>query len=440
MSVAAAARVRPLSTASHRVWLLAAALGFAFFVAEHNWRTSLLEDFAEDVEQMQAGASGGSLTRQLGFSLVAAIGVGCILRRPRFSMDLADPVARLAIFCFCWCLASVAWSDDPAFTAKRVTIVAFCLVGVLGICRQLDLRQVAWLTLAVTCGFALAGILVEVALGTFRPWSGDYRFGGTMHPNAQGFNCAILCLASASLAIRNGRWNRQALAMLVVGGALLLLTRSRTCFLAVSLALVTLGLAAPGGGKAKLAAIVALAFVLCAGAWLLAAMGHDPGQSLFGAAMLGREGDAEAFNGRLPVWVELVSNHVAKHPWIGYGYNTFWNAQNIEDISAIFYWGIRESHSAYVEALLGIGLIGAAGLLALVAAALTRAFRGYRATSGGDYAFILGILIFGLVVSVMESAFVLANWASFLACSAVATLAFRPVSDGLSEQPGGPQS
>ena len=65
---------------------------------------------------------------------------------------------------------------------------------------------------ALSCGVAYLGIgvLTELALGTFQPWRGDYRFSGTLHPNHQGLVCAMIVMTSTYLALI-GRQHRKAL-------------------------------------------------------------------------------------------------------------------------------------------------------------------------------------------------------------------------------------
>ena len=119
-----------------------------------------------------------------------------------------------------------------------------------------------------------------------------------------------------------------------------------------------------------------------------------------------------------------MTTYVAKRPWCGYGYGTFWNARHIEETSATFYWGIREAHSAYVESLLGTGLIGTGVLLLAALAGLRRAVVRYRATDDGGYAFVAAMIVFALVQGIMESGFVLPFFLSFLAAAGLGKLAF----------------
>jgi len=57
---------------------------------------------------------------------------------------------------------------------------------------------------------------------------------------------------------------------------------------------------------------------------------------------------------------------VAKRPLRGYGFGGFWTAKRIEAISQDQTWAIQQSHSAYIEELLALGIPGAVLYVALL--------------------------------------------------------------------------
>ena len=68
--------------ASRRTLLLAiAVLGLAFFFTEHDLGKSRLESFASTAEEMGDSVQTGDSRRQLGFSLIGALGLFFLLRR-----------------------------------------------------------------------------------------------------------------------------------------------------------------------------------------------------------------------------------------------------------------------------------------------------------------------------------------------------------------------
>ena len=95
--------------------------------------------------------------------------------------------------------ASFLWADDPGMCLRRLMVLGCAVIGAAGIARAFSLRQMSWLVVVTIGTLALLGVLAETALGTFRPWAGDYRFAGTVHPNAQGTSLAAMCFAALGL-------------------------------------------------------------------------------------------------------------------------------------------------------------------------------------------------------------------------------------------------
>ena len=76
----------------------------------------------------------------------------------------------------------------------------------MGFARQFPAAHVALMALVISGAYLIVGVGTELALGTFRPWSPDYRFAGTVHPNSQGAQLAIFCFGVVlSGAVGNAR-------------------------------------------------------------------------------------------------------------------------------------------------------------------------------------------------------------------------------------------
>jgi O-antigen ligase len=281
----------------------------------------------------------------------------------------------------------------------------------LGFARHFGPRDLA--AMAVVAGVATlaVGIGAELALGAFRPWQADYRFAGTIHPNAQGVLTAVLCLASFCLARSATRGRPWLWACFAVGLLFLILTRSRTSYgslLAAMAALWLLGASA----RARTMAVLAAGFVVCAAALAASFSRDDLADRLVSAALLGRAEQAGDLTGRVPLWNELLGYAEAR-PLQGYGYRAFWGDNHIDAVSADVDWTVREAHNAFLETVLSVGLIGGVVLLALVFVGLARAAAGYRASGDPGLAFILGLLVFCLTNAFLESG--VPNFPTFLA-------------------------
>ena len=190
-----------IAAATRPLWIALFVLGLAFFMAEHDLGKSSLEQFALSEEEMVTAVETGAAHRQLAFLAIGGLGLFFLTRKTGQTLDFDHPLALLALAYVAWCLASLAWSTDFSLTSKRLAVLVLCFLGVLGISRRLTDGDLCTLALALTGVFTAIGLAAEMALGNFRPWLADYRFGGTLHPNGQGVYCAILCLAAVCKAL-----------------------------------------------------------------------------------------------------------------------------------------------------------------------------------------------------------------------------------------------
>jgi O-antigen ligase len=382
--------------------LVAAVIAAAFFVIEHDLKKSAELSDAPALEDVRDPIETGSALRQLAFLSLGGLGLVLLCRRGGRRLSLSEPAALVILLLAAWSAASLAWSDDKYLTCKRIVTLGCCLLAALGTARQVSLRDFHRMTVLILLAYTGIGLAAEVALGTFRPWSADYRFAGTVHPNTQGLNAAALILGIV-LLLRAGRNKRLLIALLVSAGAILLLTRSRSACLGLAAALVAVGLLRASRRARILAAFLA-AGTAAAAIFAVATVGLPDDSSLLDALLLGRTEDAATLTGRVPLWTELLG-YVRERPWTGYGYDSFWTPSRIEDVSDVAGWTINSAHSTYLEAVLSFGLIGAALIAACVALGLHRFAVRWRATGDDACAFFFALIVLGLVKGLLESGF-----------------------------------
>ena len=130
-----------------------------------------------------------------------------------------------------------------------------------------------------------------------------------------------------------------------------------------------------------------------------------------------------ALSGRVPLWEEL-SESIARRPWAGYGFNSFWIPRNIEEISDSQSWAISVAHSTYLDLTLAVGLIGAGWCLTVVLWGLALAVGLQLKHPYEGYGFLAVILLFALLHGLLESVFANPGFAPLVAYSALAMLAF----------------
>ncbi len=403
--------------ASWLPWLTMLVVGGAFYATEHDPLVSLADAFTETAEEMQQRVAGGDTVRRLVYPTMGLFGVACVLTSPWFAgtnerrridlLLLTPLVAYLA-----WCSASVVWSDEPSLTVKRL-VVMFCVVaGAAGAASRLRPADLMLVAAVVPTVFLCIGILSELRLGTFRPWAGDYRFSGTLHPNAQGISLACLCLSSAGLIQIHRRWRPLFVGLFLFGFTFVLLTKSRT-----SAAGLILAVSAYWTITTPLRTKLLLGFVgtWCGVAVLFTALlaGTDVGGSASDAALLGREEQASSLTGRLPIWTELAP-HAAARPILGHGYEAFWTAEHITKVSEELHWGIREAHSTFLDAILAVGLVGMSIALVATLVGAWRCQVAYSESGHPLYGMLLAMSVFGLVNACTESAMLVPAFYTFV--------------------------
>jgi O-antigen ligase len=302
-------------------------------------------------------------------------------------------------------------------------VLGMLVIGVAGLVRQWTLAGILAVTAVCTAMHLAVGVIAEVWLGTFTPFQPGYRFAGTLHPNQQGINCALLAFGAFFLARGAGSARGRSLALLAGWTALLflLLTRSRT---AAAAAVAGLLLMYVLGGTPWRRAVAG-----AAGACLLALLLLLQANGVLGASpetfLLGRQdSNFSTLSGRTDIW-SYALRHALERPVLGYGYNGFWSPRHTAEVSAAVDWKISEGHSAYLDTLLTLGAVGLMLFAALLAIGLVAALREFRFTRDGATAAAAGLLLFGALDAVLESAMVLPNLLSFTTLAVLAGLALR---------------
>jgi len=329
-------------------------------------------------------------------------------------------LALLTLSAALWCVASCGWAVEPSLTTRRV-FAALCIASAaLATAHRASLREVAWLAFIVSFVFLAVGVCVEIVLGTFHPIPGAYRFAGTLHPNHQGLNCAVLCMSALYLsrtARPRGKW---LLAAAAAGFYFLLLTNSRTALASFLVAEILFGLLA-ASMRAKIGWLLGTTWV---GALIFATSGHQIGRWIESVVQFGRKGDdPTTLTGRIPLW-EALSEFVAEHPVTGYGFGGFWTPDHINTLSTTQGWPISVAHSTYFDLALGVGIVGVVlcALAALLAVGRAARLQRLAPQSGNGFAGV--VLLFCLLHGLLESAMVLPRFVPFIAMCGLAHLSF----------------
>ena len=344
--------------------------------------------------------TGGSITRRITFVVLLIGGVlvlaGAWNDGPR-SSALRNNVVLACFVGFTF--LSVSWSSDPGLTFRRACEYFIVYVGAAAAGRILGLRGIVWLGFLGSTGYLLIGLISEMVLGTFHPFSLDYRFCGTLHPNHQAWNCGLLLISGSALLPRIRRFWRPAYFMaMTLGVVCLFLTKSRTSLLCGVLALVYYW-----AGELRPKQLLATGTLLVGSLLAATFLPSKTVSQLDGMLLAGRDTDSyENFSGRLPLW-NLAMEYVGERPLAGYGFNSFWTPDHIEDVSAEVGSAVPHSHNDYIELMLGLGAIG----LSLYLSQLCRTWwllrRSYERTRNPFVRFYLALLVFYLACMFTEA-------------------------------------
>ena len=363
----------------------------------------------------------GSAMRQLQFTLLGLVALFRLaFRRTGQSVRVPPNILGWLFASFAVLMvSSVLWSDERMLTVRRV--VALAMLGLAAFAyRSMPGERYLRLVFFTALAAMVFGLAREGARGTFQPWDSDYRFRGTLpHANMLGWTCALAFLSGLSIVHALRRWK---LALgLVFPLACLFLTRSRTSVAALIGAVLFYAFLS----LLRTRPVVLLASLCLAATAALSVIWI--GQASTGveeAIKLGRE-DSElaTFQGRTEVWKEALI-YVRARPWFGYGHDSFWSAQRIQEFTAALGWRIPNAHSNYLDMLLSLGIIGLVVFVCLLGIGIARASTIAIGSGSPTDLFTATLLVFCALHGFLETTLVAPCFLTFLYMTAVVRLGF----------------
>lgn len=394
-----------------------------FFISEHRLLTStgLWENFPISADDFAISVAKGSLWRRVAFLMLGLYGIIILTQKKNFRFKINGILGWLILFYFYWSFLSLFWGEDTTLTSRRLVVLAIFCLGALGVACQFTLQDIVLFSIINTGFYLLMGFITEIYLGTFQPWISGYRFSGTLHPNIQGINCSILFLSSV-LAVKNMERRRIFfLGCAIIGFTFLLLTNSRTAF-GSTLIVFLLYLYKVLRKSGRITLCLTGIYIFCL---LFLFFSDTLFQFLWKAILLGREEPSTVtLSGRTLLWKDIMK-YVAKHPFLGYGYDSFWTGGRIHKFENLQGWVVGGGHSAYLDLLLGVGLVGMVTYILMLVVAIRRSHFYYKEFNKGEYLYFVVIISFAAINSLLESSIVETGTLSFLCWIALARLGFR---------------
>jgi exopolysaccharide production protein ExoQ len=251
-------------------------------------------------------------------------------------------------------------------------------------------------TLAVVLTIALAGCLgaavgVEVFTGGFRPWAPEYRLTGSMHSNAVGVFAMLVALSSYGFA-REARHRPLWWLVFAAATAAGLLCKARTSLITLAIGLLVIHYL--GRPTREVLCRVCLAATLLGFAIFGAAtLDRSFMIDLEHVAKMGRQDNVGTLTGRIPLW-SLAWDQLQRHLLVGFGYGAYWVTERVESYRDSLGWYPHHAHSAYLQTLINVGVVGLVLLIAIALVALQHAVaRVYRSGSAESRVFAAWLVV-----------------------------------------------
>jgi O-antigen ligase len=391
-------------TASAWPWKTALVLVAIFFGATHDWAASVQwrSISAGSLDGLMSRVGEGRTARQVAFLALGVFGVAGLLVRPHRTLALKLAFAYPVALFVAWSVASVFWSDDLAFSGKRIVAFVCMMLAVTAMVRHFTLQEIARLAFLCTGAILLIGVVAEFSNGFRYESFSRYRFAGTLHPNHAGINAAILMLSSLFLAKAE---SRKFILIALLAAVVVVMTRSRMALGGAGVASVVLIILTMTTKRAVVTGLFAM-WIVALGTALYSLNLMPP---VWEALLLGRsDSSVRTLTGRTEIWGFAIDKANQNPDWllIGFGYKGFWTRENTLGVSERVGWTISEGHSAYLDTMLEVGLVGATLYALILVTGLVRWSVAARKLRSPACAFAASLLAFTIVHGLIESAMI----------------------------------
>jgi O-antigen ligase len=368
------------------IFYFAQPLSFTFTMDSGNSVEETVESSIDRIEQ-------GSIGRRIALAVLGLFAALALLRSPHNQFRFRGFLECFIITFLIWCGLSAAWSPVPLMTARKILVLCLLCIGALGAAKVLSKADLISFTFFSTGLVTIAGLLSELALGTFQPTTGDYRFSGLTFPAFSAWNLSLFILSALFLLHERRRSRLFIITAVVFASALLILTKTRAS-VAAFLAGFLLYYALMGWSTRRKLHVACLAgFAASFLSFTMLNLGTGSSSILLAAVNLGREMESiTGLTGRTDVWMDLLP-YVQKSPLTGYGYDSFWSPERLAEFASDQHWAVPDAHNGYINLTLGLGLPGSMLFAAILLGQIYRSVKRFRATHDIFYVFTCCVVI-----------------------------------------------
>jgi exopolysaccharide production protein ExoQ len=343
-----------------------------------------------------ASAEGDPITRftLLGAYLLAiSWGMGSLPKVVRLFLR-----APLLVFLLAWTLASMAWSEAPDVTFRRVVAVILASLAAAILVVRLNfwelLSLLAWVFLVSLGASFLVGVALP-ELGRVPEPRGEPWVGVFVTKNVLGRVVALGALVFLWLLL----WGRHRIfwgAALFLALFLLYKSESRTTQILFLVAILWMGTLVLAWRLRRVWPAYLAALVLLVGG---AGLGLVANLETI-AQLTGRD---LTLTGRVPLW-GIVLGYIQERPFLGYGFGSFWLEETYGiAVSGLAGWSVPHAHNGFLDLWLDLGAVGLGLGLLFLFASLYHWWRIYMRTGSSEALFWLTIWAFLLLYNFTES-------------------------------------
>jgi exopolysaccharide production protein ExoQ len=301
-------------------------------------------------------------------------------------------------------IASSAWSQDPLFTFRRslvllaTTLYAIYFGGRFTIAEQL--RLLSWtFALVVSSSLFMAILLPHYGVdhgAFFGAWQGAFP-QKNMLARAMVLAAAVFYFVRPS-ALSWIRW-------IGIAASLVLLAASRSVTGVIVFVLMVAAILLFRLARVRLSFLVPVLSGLGALGMGLTCLVYA-GQS----NLLAQVGRNTTLTGRTDLWGATLTS-ILQRPWLGYGFNAFWEGMQGASYSVITSvgWYVRHAHNGFIDLSLDLGMLGLATFVAGYLVLSKRALQIIRRVPCPASYWFCAFLCFMLLYNLDESSILVQN-------------------------------